>query len=284
MNPNQLRCPDGASRGLLTAAATLIFFLLFLSRMCGELAYVWCVAAALGGLFLWDRYRLAATEVELREDGLRVSRGGKSWDLEWANLQRVRFSSYPFDLVLEGHEVEVRVPRTIQGFQRLLECALKAVGERFDSPELTVQVHRIRRAMGCGLIAFFLTAALYMLLLDPSAFFCRVFAITFLLSALVLLDQLILRRYRFTAEGLTVRTLFGVRRYASQDLRAAYVKKELITSVIVLEFQDQDKARRVLIEDRVVNVPVQRIAILVERAWGKAVTGAAPAAAQPAEA
>ena len=225
-------------------------------------------------IFLFGAYRLyltfrsvviAADTLELRHPwGLRLVR--------FADIQAIRFDSYPHDLVVKTANREYRLPRTVEGFRNLHEIVIQRTHQG-EHETLPVEV-RVRRSL--RLISLFaITQQVmfgYLILREGLTVFSGVLCAALLVATYVFLDQYFLRRCIFQVDGLWVHGLLGKKFFPHSALSETEVKKTTLWSRMRLHFGTQT----VTLEDRVMDLPVVRLARIVENEWGHGVHGVRP--------
>lgn len=260
-----------ATRLLLTFfLAASVAAMCLVAQLPGELGWLGGAVLGISSAIFLHRWYLTFRWVELTHETVRFHHPWGTRELAYRDILRARFDTSPHDLILTAHEREYRVPRTLQGFQKAHDTILlqTRLGDG-DTLPLEVRVKRSMRAMViiaaaevglCGVL-------IYRNGLEPMTLgFC----LSLILSAGVILDQCVLRRTHWDQEGLSVHGLFGRRFHKRADLVKACVTKRTLWSRLQLEFADGQK---VTVEDKISDVPVVRIAHLLEQEWGAAVTG-----------
>ena len=155
-----------------------------------------------------------------------------------------------------------RIPRTIQGHRVILHRLHERVEvERDHSPGMEVHVRLLPR-LGCGLsIAAMVALSLMVATEMPGA------GLTLLLFCLpasyMLLDQCILRDYRFTPDALYVRGLRGEKVYQRKDLKDTWIAKSGLSSRFQMTFTNGE----VQFDEYLLSKALIQVSGYVERRW-----------------
>lgn len=243
----------------------------------GELGLVaGLVLVAVGAMF-GHRWYLGFRQVELTHDTIRLHDPWRSRELAYRDVLKARFDTSPHDLILTTHEREYRIPRTIQGFQRVHEeIVARAALKDGESLPLEIRAKRTLRALGVFALVELMAVPLLLVRQGPDPF-VLMFCASLVVSALAILDQCVFRRCRWQQDGLWVQGLFGRKFYERAKLERARVSKRTLWSRLQLDFGG---GRQVTIEDQLFDFPVVRMARLIEQDWGCAVTGTVPGGAR----
>lgn len=223
---------------------------------------------------LFGAYRLYLTlrSVRVTGDQIELCHPWGSRVARFADVKGLRFDSYPHDLVVKTADREFRLPRTVEGFRNLHEMVIERT-HHGEHETLPVEV-RVRRSVKfVSLLAVTMQALFgYYLIRQGFGVFSGLLAVSLLVAAYVFLDQYCLRRCIFEADGLWVHGLLGRKFFPHTALSETEVKKTNLWSRMKLHFGLQT----VTLEDRVMDLPVVRLARIVEREWGHGVHGVRP--------
>jgi len=222
-------------------------------------------------LFLFGAYRFYLTFRSVVIDGetLEMRHPGFKRTFTFADVEGLRFDSYPHDLVVKTDGHEYRLPRTLEGFRNLHELMIEKThrGEHEKLP-LEVRVRRSLRFVSLFAITLQLIFGYFIVQRGFNAF---TFALgtSLAVATFVFLDNYCLRRCIFQHDGLWVHGLLGRKFYPHATLRETEVKKTSLWSRMRLKFGNST----VTLEDRVMDLPVVRMARIVEHEWGHGVHG-----------
>lgn len=254
--------------GLLLAAA--FWAMMIVSSLPLE-GVVNMVIAVPFSLFLFGAYRLGLTFRSVLVDGdtVEIRHPGFSRKFTFADVGGLRFDSYPHDLVVKTSSHDFRLPRTLEGFRNLHELLIERThkGEHETLP-VEVRVRRSLRFVSLFAITQQLVFGYYLAKMGLNAF-TVVLCVSMVVATLVFLDQYCLRRCVFQHDGLWVHGLFGAKFYPHATLKETEVKKTNLWSRLKLRFGNST----VTLEDRVMDLPVVRLARIVEHEWGHGVHG-----------
>jgi len=223
-------------------------------------------------VFLFAAYRwyLTFRSVVIADGSLALVHAWGRREVQVAAIKAIRFDSYPNDLIVDTDTRSLRLPRTIQGFQKLHEklITLTHIGE---SEAFPVEV-RVRRSLRyVSLIALvFQTVVGFLVARQGFTLFAAALGVVLLVATAVFLDQYLMRRCIFLADGLWVHGLFGRKFFPHTDLVNTEVKKTNLWTRMKLHFGKTT----VTLEDQVLDLPVVRLARIVEHEWGHNVHGA----------
>lgn len=222
-------------------------------------------------LSLFGAYRLYLTlrSVRLSADAIELVHPWGTRVARFADIKGLRFDSYPHDLVVKTEDREFRLPRTVQGFRNLHELVIERThhGEHKQFP-VEVRVRRSVRFVSLFAITMQLLFG-YFLIRQGFGLFSGLLAVSLLVATYVFLDQYCFRRCVFQTDGLWVHGLLGKKFFPHASLSETEVKKTTLWSRLKLHFGSQT----VTLEDRVMDLPVVRLARIVEREWGHGVHG-----------
>ena len=225
-------------------------------------------------VFLFAAYRLYLTfrSVTIEGDSIELRHPGFARKFTFGEVQALRFDSYPHDLVVKTGAREFRLPRTLEGFRNLHEIMIERTHQG-EHEALPVEV-RVRRSLRFVTLFMITLQLLFGVFLARQGFnaFTVLLSASLLVATVVFLDQYCLRRCIFQQDGLWVHGLFGRKFYPHSTLRETEVKKTNLWSRMKLHFG----SATVTIEDRVVDLPIVRLARIVEHEWGHGVHGVRP--------
>ncbi len=256
-----------------------LFFLASLITAASSLSIPWitmrvvlCLYSACFVFFAFRRFQLTFCSVDLSATELRVDypwKGGKS-KISCQAIKHAHFSRFPFDLVITTDQGDVRIPRTLNGFQKICDQVFSSLRGGQDSIwPVTVKVQKA--LVLCGILCTLITTGISFQMLKGGLTWVGVPLIGLSIACTaVFLDELILRRYYFHPEGLRVKGFFTNKWYPKETLRVADVTNGTFWSRVRLEFD----GNAVEIEDRRVDTPITMIASLVEQEWKCKVQGA----------
>ena len=233
---------------------------------------IFCLYSACFVFFAFRRFQLTFCSVELSEESLVLKYPWKKDNCKilFSTIRQAHYSRFPFDLVIRTDQGEVRIPRTLQGFQKLCDRVFKVVrGEQENSWPITVKVQRPLVLSGIlfALITSWMSVQLFRSGLSWVGLPLLLLSVA---STVIFLDELILRRYYFHADGLRVKGFFTNRWFPLDTFVSAEVAKGVFWSSVELNFGK----RKISIEDRRVDTPIPLIASLIEQGWKGKVTGA----------
>ena len=222
--------------------------------------------------FSYRRFQLAFCSVEMGQSSLQLDypwKSGKS-KITYDAIRQAHFSRFPFDLVVSTDQGDVRIPRTLDGFQKICDHVFRSIrGGQENSWPVTVKVQK--PLILSGVLCTIITSAMAFRTVQGGLSWLGIPLIVMSVACTaVFLDELILRRYFFHPEGLRVKGLFTNNWYPKEALLSAKVTKRTFWSGIEFDFNE----KQVTIEDRRVDTPITLIASLVEQGWKCKVQGA----------
>jgi hypothetical protein len=221
-------------------------------------------------LFGAYRFYLTLRTVRVTADAIELVHPWGTRVVRLADVKGLRFDSYPHDLVVKTESREFRLPRTVQGFRNLHELVIEKTHQA-EHEQFPVEV-RVRRSVRFVSLFVVTNQALLGYFLIGYGFgvlFSALLVASLLVATFIFLDQYFLRRCVFQADGLWVHGLLGKKFFPHASLSETEVKKTTLWSRLQLHFGTQT----VTLEDRVMDLPVVRLARIVEREWGHGVHG-----------
>ena len=233
---------------------------------------IFCLYSAFFVFFAFRRFQLTFCSVELSEESLVLKYPWKTTNstLLLSTIRQAHYSRFPFDLVIGTDQGEVRIPRTLQGFQKICDRVYAIVrGEHENTWPITVKVQRplILSGILFALITSYMSIQLFRSGLSWVGVPLLLLSVA---STVIFLDELILRRYYFHSDGLRVKGFFTDRWFPVETFVSAEVEKRIFWSSVELTFGK----RKISIEDRRVDTPIPLIANLIEHGWKRKVSGA----------
>ena len=263
---------------LITKVISGLFFLASLITVASSLNIPWVTMRVVLSLysacfvfFSYRRFQLTFCTVEMGSTSLKLDypwRSGKS-KITLEAIRQAHFSRFPFDLVVSTDQGDVRIPRTLDGFQKICDHVFGSIqGGRENSWPVTVKVQK--PLILSGVLCTIITSAMaFRTVQDGFTWLGIPLIVLSVACTAVFLDELILRRYYFHPEGLRVKGLFTNNWYTKEMLQSAKVTKRTFWSSIEFDFN----GKRLTIEDRRVDTPITLIASLVEQGWKCKVQG-----------
>ena len=261
-----------------TKLAALLFFSTSVVIAASSLNIPWvtmriifCLYSACFLFFAFRRFQLTFCSVELFEENLVLKYPWKKDNskIMFSAIRQAHYSRFPFDLVIVSDQGPVRIPRTLQGFQKICDRVFAVVrGEQENTWPITVRVQRplILSGILFAIITSYMATQLFRAGLSFVGLPLLLLSVA---STVIFMDELILRRYYFHQDGLRVKGFFTNRWFPVGTLLGAEVEKGVFWSSIELNFGQ----RKISIEDRRVDTPIPLIANLVEQGWKCKVTG-----------
>ena len=273
---------------LATKVISGLFFLASLVTVASSLNIPWVTMRVVLSLysacfvfFSYRRFQLTFCSVEMGPTSLKLDypwKSGKS-KITYEAIRQAHFSRFPFDLVVSTDQGDVRIPRTLDGFQKICDHVFRSIlGGQENSWPVTVKVQK--PLILSGVLCTLITSAIAFRTVQGGLTWLGIpLMVLSVACTAVFMDELILRRYYFHPEGLRVKGLFTNNWYTKDMLLSANVTKRTFWSSIEFDFN----GKQVTIEDRRVDTPIPLIASLVEQGWKCKVQGAKQSASEHAK-
>jgi hypothetical protein len=250
--------------GMLAIALLTLWFMVHLPFANGKFVVALIPVILIGYLGL--RLYFAFSTVEFFGDHVDIVRLGTTRSIPYNTIRQIRFDSFSHDLLVRDDSGEYRIPRTIQGHRVILHRLHQRVEvERDHSPEMQVQVRSMPKVASCLSIAA-MTGLSATVTVNVPAVGVGLWAVC-IPTALLLLDQCVLRSYEFTPEQVTVNGL-RKRTYRREDLKQALISKSGLSSQFEMTFANG----KVRFDEYLLSKALIQVSGYVERRWQQRVS------------